>query len=357
MNRRRFLMSLAPSSRYDEAFQWARRSAANGGLLVWREGALVYERYFGRGSPEARPNWASCGKSVTSLAAGILLAGRRDAFPEGLRQRVWTPEYLPSEAFPPDDPRRASIRFGHLLAMTAGIRGNSPGFVRGRPVELAPPGPDGWPAMVDSTALRAPLWLAPEEGYSYATASPHLVSMIVRRVTGMELEQYIREKLAAPLGWRAWGYAYRHARLAHTPGGGGIAVRPGDFLKLLIALLNEGRWEGVQLLPAAYVRACGRRTRFNPHTPYSFQFDVNQDGTIPGVPRDAFWKSGSGGHAIYVVPSLRLVAVKMGGRDGQYAEADTGFAPAPPASIDSALLPLVSAEEGLRETLRAIVRA
>jgi len=41
---------------------------------VVRRGWLVYERYFGKGHREAIPNLASCGKSVTSIALGILLA-------------------------------------------------------------------------------------------------------------------------------------------------------------------------------------------------------------------------------------------------------------------------------------------
>ena len=36
-------------------------------------------------------------------------------------------------------------------------------------------------------------------------------------------------------------------------------------------------------------------------------------------------KTGSGGHCIYVVPSLDLVVWKLGGRDGQYSEGDTGI--------------------------------
>jgi len=56
------------------------------------------------------------------------------------------------------------------------------------------------------------------------------------------------------------------------------------------------------------------------------QFDVNTDRHIPEFPADAFWKSGSGGHTLYMVPSLDLVVWKLGGRDGQYEERDTGVA-------------------------------
>ena len=47
-------------------------------------------------------------------------------------------------------------------------------------------------------------------------------------------------------------------------------------------------------------------------------FEQNSDGHVIGAPRDAFWKSGAGGFALLVVPSLDLVIYKMGDNNGQY---------------------------------------
>jgi len=349
----------------EEAFRLIQRSTRNGGLLVVRRGWLVFERYFGRGHREATPNLASCGKSVTSLAVGILLAERRDLFPDGLDQKVFTPRYLPGTAFPLSDPRKADIRLGQLLAMSAGIRGNNPGYVRGQPVQLEPAGPDGWPAMVDDMALgrmagernAITLWCDPGGGYSYATSSIHIASIMLRHLTGMELEAFVAARLAAPLGWSRWGYGYRTARLHHTPGGGGICLRATDVLRFAYLLLREGRWSGRRIAPASYVRHCRSRSPFNPHFSYSLQFQLH-GGDIPGPPEDAFWKSGSGGHCFYVVPSLDLAAFKLGGRDGQYEPPDTGLPPTPATSrVDPGWKPALSAEAADRETLRLVASA
>ncbi|NLS77391.1 MAG: beta-lactamase family protein [Chloroflexi bacterium] len=329
----------------DQALAVARESTKNGGLLVARRGWLAYERYFGLGCREAAPNTASCGKSFTSIALGILLGERPEAFPEGLEQRVYTTDYLPPEAFPLPDPAKAEIKLGQLLAFTAGIRGNNPGYIRGRETTLDPIGPDGWQAMVDEIALglseesypdgrpftARTLWCPPGGGYSYATASIHLVSLILRRVAGMEMQAYLAQRLAEPLGWGRWSFAYRNApRVTHTPGGGGAALRGTDMLRFLYLLLREGRWGDRQVVPAWYVRHARQRSPYNPHFPYSLQFDVNSDGWYPELPRDAYWKAGSGGHALYVVPSLDLVAWKLGGRDEQYSPANTGLPAAQP---------------------------
>jgi CubicO group peptidase (beta-lactamase class C family) len=176
------------------------------------------------------------------------------------------------------------------------------------------------------------------------------------------LQAYLEQHLAKPLGWGRWGFGYQsHPEVAHTPGGGGIAVRATDMLRFGYLLLNEGRWGEEQIVPAEYVRHCGRTSPYNPHYPYSLQFNVNTDGHYPELPRDAYWKSGSGGHALYVVPSLELVVWKLGGRDDQYSPSNTGL-PASPASKAQVAArrgwkESVDKETALRKTLKLVVDA
>ena len=359
----------------DEAFAFVKGSTKHGGLLVLRRGWLVYEEYFGLGHREATPNLASVGKSFTSLAVGILLGERPNRFPNGLDQKVFTPDYLPPEAFPLSDPRKASIRLGQLLAMTAGIRGNNPVHVLGKERSIDPPGPDGAPAATDAVAFgkkdvenqgrlysTRTLWCEPGAGYSYATSSVHLASVVLRHVTGMELQQYVDTRLAKPMGWGPWGYAYRNvSEVNHTPGGGGIAVRATDMLRFGYLLLREGRWNDAQLVPAEYVRRSTRQSPDNPHYPYTLQFNVNPSGDIPELPLDAFWKGGSGGHAIYIVPSLDLVVWKLGGRDGQFSPDNTGLPPSPAAQEQVAARggwkETVDSESALRTTLKMVIES
>jgi CubicO group peptidase (beta-lactamase class C family) len=128
------------------------------------------------------------------------------------------------------------------------------------------------------------------------------------------MEEYIRRKLATPMQFGGWGYAMQRAdgkKLEHTPGGGGIALRATDALRLGYLLLRKGRWADRQLIPSDYLAMCGRPSPFNPHSPFSLQFEVNEDRHVAGAPPDAFFKSGAGGFCIYVVPSLDLAVYKM----------------------------------------------
>ena len=316
-------------AKLDQAFEYASRSSQHGGLLVVRHGWLVYERYYGRGHREANPASASVGKAYVSIASGIMLAEKKAAIPDGLDTKVYNSQYLP-EAIPLDDPAKADITLGQLLSMSAGLHGEggNPGFVDGLPsVKLTPMARPEVPLSQDLAALRTPLWAKPGGGYSYASNSPHVASIVLRNLTGMELHDYLDARLGKVLGWGPWAWARRRGDtvLPHTPGGGDIALRSTDHLRFAYALLKKGRWQKQQVIPADYIELCGKPTKWNTHAPMSLMFEINADGHVAGAPKDAFFKSGGGGFGVIVIPSLDMVIYKMAGDDAQYNPARTGL--------------------------------
>jgi CubicO group peptidase (beta-lactamase class C family) len=310
-------------SQLEPAYTLTERSTAHGGLLVVRKGYLCYERYFGRASRDGNPDMASTGKAFCSIACGIMLEEFQDKIPEGLDTKVFTETYLP-QAFPLDDPRKAEITLGQLLCMTAGYwgEGQTPtGYVKGNPLprQLKPvKGQDI--RNLDESSLRVPLWCEPGAGYSYSSPSPHLASIVLRNVTGMELKDFIHERLAKPQGWGEWDYCLHRGDfvMPHANGAGSTALHATDVMRFGYCLARDGKWGDQTLVPLDYIRKCQTWSPDNPHTPFSLQWEHNADGHVAGAPRDAFWKSGAGGFCLYVVPSLDLVIYKLGGKTGQY---------------------------------------
>lgn len=331
-------------SRLDAAFKYCKTTSRHGGLLVLRHGHLVYEQYFGRGNRHAKPDAHSIAKMFTSVCCGMMLDEHRDRFPDGLATKVVTQELLP-EAFPLIDSRVAEIRLGNLLTMTSGIQTaefipqSSPkptwhktAIVGGENVSLpaiASSDPEDNPVSnQDRSALRGRMWTAPGQGYLYGR-DPHIASIILRHVVGKELEDLIRERIATPLEWGAFGYD-RHSpsgTLPHTPGESGIAVHATDLLRFGYLLLNNGRWRDKQVVPSSYVELCRKPSPFNPHCPFSLQFEVNADGHVAGAPLDTYFKSGAGGYGLYIVPSLDLVIYKMSSlpKDDSYDPCGSGL--------------------------------
>jgi CubicO group peptidase (beta-lactamase class C family) len=369
-------------TKLDYAFEYASRTSQHGGLLVVRHGYLVYEKYYGKGNRMATPVVASCAKAFTSIACGIMLEEYKNKFPEGLDTKVFTQGYLP-EALPLDDPRKAEIRLGQLLSMAAGLHGEggNPGFVNGVPsVKLEPLGGRGGgggrgqarpfdPNQQDQSALHTPLWTNPGDGYSYTSQSPHIASIVLRHVTGMEMQEYIDKKLAQPEGWGQWGWGvYRGENKIHTPGGADIALHATDFLRFEYCILHNGRWGKQQLIPAAYVEACGKPSPYQKHAPMSLMWEVNADGHVAGAPKDAFFKSGGGGFGVVVIPSLDMVIYKMAGSDRQYDPTLTHipqdykyydgsrdhWEPAPKSQFNDGS---IGTDDGLRRTIEMVVAA
>ena len=193
--------------------------------------------------------------------------------------------------------------------------------------------------------------------------------MVLRRVTGMTLKDYIDERLAKPQGWGAWNYClYRgDITLPHANGAGSTALRSTDACRFLYCLLRSGRWGDQQIVPTEYMEQVGRPSKFNPHCPFSLQFEVNADGHVAGAPKDAYWKSGAGGFCVYVVPSLDLAIYKMGGGDNQYKEELThipqtltydgsrdGWKPIPRTPFHDGTL---GGDDGLRRVLEMVCAA
>jgi CubicO group peptidase (beta-lactamase class C family) len=362
-------------TKLDYAFEYASRSSQHGGLLVVRHGYLVYEKYYGKGNREALPAEASVGKAYTSIACGIMLKEKHDRIPEGLETKVFTEKYLP-EAFPLSDPRKVDIKLGHLLSMSSGMHGEgtNPGFVNFAPsVKLeALPRPDRASMGADyqdQSALRTPLWTDPGGGYSYTSQSPHVASIVLRHLVGMEMQQYIDVKLAKPMGWGQWGYALHRGEttLPHTPGGADIAVRATDAIRFVYLILNKGRWGKQQLVPAEYIEMCGKPSPYQKHAPFSLMFEINADGHVAGAPKDTFFKSGGGGYGVVIVPSLDLVIYKMAGSDQQYNPALTGipqdyqddgsrdhWTPAPRSQFSDGP---IGTDDGLRRVIEMVVAA
>jgi len=321
--------------RLEQAYDLTERSTQNGGLLVVRRGYLVFEKYFGRAHRNANPDMASTGKAYTSIACGIMLQEFRNKVPDGLDTKVFTEKFLP-EALPLDDPRRAEITLGQLLCMTAGYNGEGSGpvgVVMGKATPMkAMPGQNI--RDLDQSSLRTAMWTNAGGGYSYSSPAPHIASMVLRRVTGMELQDFIQEHLAKPMGWGPWGYCLHRGEftMPHANGAGSIAVHATDALRFGYCLLHQGKWNGKELVPQDYLAKCNKPSPYNPHTPFSLQFEHNADGHVAGAPRDAFYKSGAGGFGLFVVPSLDLVIYKLGGNNGQYDPALTGLPQ--PAEVD-----------------------
>jgi CubicO group peptidase (beta-lactamase class C family) len=94
----------------------------------------------------------------------------------------------------------------------------------------------------------------------------------------------------------------------YQTGWSGLKLPARDLAKLGYLYLNGGRWDGVQVVPAGYVRASTQRQSQPPPSAglhgYGYQWWVTSEQGHP-----SFLAMGFGGQFVQVVPDLDLVVV------------------------------------------------
>jgi CubicO group peptidase (beta-lactamase class C family) len=145
----------------------------------------------------------------------------------------------------------------------------------------------------------------PGTKFSYNNAVPQMLCYIVERATGIAFEEYLRSHLCEPLGI--------DVVVQHSNGGNyepsTSVLSSNSFLKVALFFLQEGAWNGEQLLDPALARSAGAF-----HVPTGARDPGYSNGKGYGLQlwRNAFggyrFDGGRGQYAI-VVPDEDLVTV------------------------------------------------
>lgn len=280
-------------------------------FLVWRDGAVVHEWYGPGSGPETRAEPASMHKSVLGLVVG--LAHADGAIPD-LDAPVsrWLTEWAA-------DPRgRITVR--QLLQMASGLSPLKFDLAAGAPYSRALYGADA-----GELPLQAALADAPGQVFNYASAVSQLLGLVVERATGQRYAQYLSQKLWQPLGaGDAFVALDRPGGLARTSSG--LLARPEDWLRLGLLFVDQGRVDGRQVVPAAWIAAMAAPSpanpnyglhlwRASPHAPqrrYNSSTPLAMPARQPFLAGDMVFFDGAGAQRVYVSARERLVIVRQG---------------------------------------------
>ena len=207
------------------------------GLLVVKNGYLIAEDYFNEGSVDQKNRLQSVTKSFTSALVGIALEQR---YLSSVDQSML--DFFPEVADQISDTRKAQITIRDLLQMRAGYPSE----------ETDPVLWDGllsghYPPLIE----EFPLIADPGTEFHYSSLSSNWLGIIVDRATGMNLKAYAEENLFLPLHIEAgiWGTDAE----GHNIGCGDLHLRARDVAKFGLLYLNDGEYEGSQVVPADWV--------------------------------------------------------------------------------------------------------
>jgi CubicO group peptidase (beta-lactamase class C family) len=269
-------------------------------VVVVHDGKVIAERYTPGIGVDTQLSGFSMSKSVINALIGVLT------------QHGLTSPSLPApiaEWRGADDPRR-EIEVEHLMRMTAGLDldQTDTGFDPSSLMYLE----EDMSAYATKAKLIAPVGTR----FHYSGATTQILARIVRDLAGgpEQTLTFAWRELFNPLGMRHVTLEFDGA--GTLQGANYMLASARDWARLGVLYANDGVVGGKKLLHPDWVDFCAAPTL---GTDYAAGFYTNRSDhpdakgrVLSGMPRDSFFASGILGQRIVIVPSHKLVVVRLG---------------------------------------------
>ena len=287
------------------AADWVERRAVTA-LVVLRDGALVHESYYqGTGPEDLRISW-SVAKSVLSALFGTLHAD--GTIPDLDAQVVDFAPLLKGSAYD-----GVSIR--NLLTMSSGVAFNEDYLDYNSDINrmgrvLAIGG-----SMDDFAASLATREAAPGSRMHYVSIDTHVLGMVIAGASGRDPAELMDERIVKRMGLEA-----SPVMLTDSAGTsfvlGGLNLRTRDYARIGQMFLQDGRWQGQQIVPVDWV-AASTGLRAPGGAGYGYQWWVPKDTAAHG---NDYFAHGIYGQYIYINLETRTV-IAVNAADRGFREA------------------------------------
>ena len=273
-------------------------------LLIIKNGRIVCERYLNRADTTTHFNSYSMAKSLNSIMVGLAIA-------DGRIHSVLDPvvNYIPELRGSGYD----GTTIKDLLEMRSGVSWDDNFFAEGtasRKAHVA-----AWveaSARYTDAARNTTRAHPPGSTFNYNTMDAAVAGWLIERAVKMRVSKYLSERLWQPAGMESYGFYV----IDGPPGvgreftGGGFNAVLRDYGRIGLLMLNQGRANDRQILPATYVVESTRPSTNSdsetkePHLGYAYFW-------WPILNSRAYTALGGEGQFIYVDPASRTVVVKM----------------------------------------------
>ncbi len=288
------------------------RETETDGFLVLHEGEVVYEGYFNGMRPETQHISQSISKSMIGIMAGILWnQGQIDL---DAKVTHYVPELEASPGY-----RDATVR--QNLDMTAGTQ------FREDPADLD----SEWNRLASAAGIGRKIAEVPDSMYAFLQtmelARPHgevfryvssnceVLAWVIQRITGQHLPDLVSEWIWSRLGAEQDAYfAVDQAGMPVTHGLFNAALR--DYARFGQMMLQDGFYNGQQIIPAEWVRLCrqGDRARFAASASqglFRSESAYTNFWWVVDQPRGIITALGFRGQFIYIDPNVNMVIAKL----------------------------------------------
>ena len=276
------------------------------GFIVLKDGKIVVERYYGTFTRDSAWYWASAGKTLTAFLTGI-------AQEEGkLRISDTSAKYLGKGWSSLTPAQEAAITVRHHLTMTTGL--------------------DDAVADDDCTLPSCLTYkAAPGTRWAYHNAPYTLMEQIVENAVGVTYNQFTTSRLKTPTGMTGQWFKIGYNNVYFST--------PRSMARFGLLVLNNGVWSTDTLMRDRNYFRDMVNTSQNINLSYGYLWWLNGKAShmlptvqfvfngsmVPGAPNDMIAALGKNDQKVYVIPSQRMVVVRMGNAAGNVQLAASSF--------------------------------
>lgn len=258
------------------------------GFIILVNGRIVMENYFNGHDAVTNWYWASAGKTLTSTMAGIAQQENLVNINNKVSQYIgvgWTSIPLAKENL---------ITCKHLLTMTSGLDDSTD---------------DVSPAALTYVADAGTRW-------AYHNVYVKLQDVIAQ-ASGQSWSNYFNSKLRDKIGMNGTWFTSGNNIVYYS------TTR--SMARFGLLMYNKGKWENNVILNENYFNEA-TNTSQNINLGYGYLWWLNgkanyhlpqsqltfQGSIIPSAPSDMFMALGKNDQKIYIVPSKKMVVIRMG---------------------------------------------
>jgi CubicO group peptidase (beta-lactamase class C family) len=291
-------------------------------VVVVKDGRILAERYADGIGIDTPLLGFSATKSVISALIGILVRKGALTLDQPAPVAAWRN---------PGDPRHA-VTVDQLLRHTAGLAlGSSLQASLASTLEPV----NRMKFMESDMAAYAesmPLETAPGSAWNYHDGNTIILSHLIRNAAGgsaADVMRFARAELFAPLGMRHVTLEFDAS--GNPEGSTQMLASARDWARFGMLYLNDGVIGGMRILPEGWVKYSASPTP-NAWVGQGAGFWTNLGDSFGanyrierGIPRDAFFAKGTIGQYVIIVPSERLVIVRLGRSPNWPPEVDGVF--------------------------------
>ena len=271
-------------------------------FIIIKNDSIVSEEYFNGHSKESISGSFSMAKSVVSLLIGCAI---EDSYIDSEKDSIT--KYLPELSKNGFD----DITIEHLLQMTSGIK-----FSENYWLPFAHAGNFYYGRNLWKETLKLKKKYKPGEHFDYRSGDTQILGFILNRVLNdITLSKYLEKKI-----WRPLGMEYNASWLIDSKGMErafvGINATALDFAKIGKLVLNNGNWNGKQIIQKEWIiksfeiNSSNKNPQTNDYV-YQYQWYLKDKG------KKGIYAFGYRGQCLYFNKSSNTVMIRLGKKHGE----------------------------------------